>query len=100
MKCLAINFPVHIWISEENLCRATLGYYRQHPRIFKVFYRLGRKDHRRSVLAPSFLRLHDVIADGLVLDEEPCLIEEEDLESRELLGISDLVRCPMQDVEQ
>src|SRR5580692_13101938 len=32
MKRLAINFPVHIRVGEEDLCRATLRHYCQHPR--------------------------------------------------------------------
>src|ERR1022692_4572189 len=32
MKRLAVNFPVHVRVGEEYLCRATLGHYRQHPR--------------------------------------------------------------------
>src|SRR5208282_6094749 len=100
MKRLAVNFPVHVRIGEEDLCRATLGYYRQHPRFLKFFDGLRRQDHRGMVLAPGLLRLHDVVANGLVLYEEPRLIEQEELGGAEVLGVSDFIRCPVQNVKQ
>src|SRR3984885_1236982 len=100
MKRLAVNFPVHVRVSQEDLGRATLGHDGQHPRLLKLFDGLGSQDPRRFVLAPGLLRLHHVIADSLVLDEEPCLIEKEDLEGGELLRVSDLIRCPMQNIKQ
>src|SRR5580704_8889587 len=100
MKRLTIDFPVHVRIGEEDLCRATLGYYRQHPRFLKFFDRLRRQDHRGMVLAPGLLRLHHVVANGLVLYEEPRLIEQEKLGSAEVLGVSDFIRCPVQNVKQ
>src|SRR5216684_5753952 len=100
MKRLTINFPVHVRVGEEDLCRATLRHYRQHPRFLKLFDGLRRQNHRRFVLAPCFLGLHHIIADGLVLDEEPRLVEQEELGCAELLGVSDLIRCSMQNIEQ
>src|SRR5271165_6732903 len=100
MKRLTINFPVHIRVGEEDLCRATLRHYRQHPRFLKLFDGLRRQDHRRSVLAPCFLRLHHIIADRLVLDEEPRLVEQEELGCAEPLGVSDLIRCSMQNIKE
>src|SRR5258708_5626492 len=61
---------------------------------------LRRQDHGRFVLAPCFLRLHDIIAYRLVLDEEPRLVEQEELGYAEILGVSDFIRCPVQNVEQ
>src|SRR5208282_875480 len=100
MKRLAVNFPVHVRVGEEDLCRATLGHYRQHPRFLKFFDGLRCQDHRRLVLAPGFLRLYDVIANRLVLDEEPRFVEQEDLEGVEVLRVSDLIRRAMQNVKQ
>src|SRR5208283_2389060 len=100
MKRLAVNFPVHVRIGEEDLCRATLGYYRQHPRFLKLFDGLRRKDHRGVVLAPGLLRLHHVVANGLVLYEEPRLIEQEELGGPEVLGVSNLNRCSMQNIKE
>src|SRR5580698_26986 len=100
MKRLAVNFPVHVRIGEEDLCRATLRHYRQHPRFLKLFDGLCSKDHRRLVLAPGFLRLYHVIPNRLVLDEEPCFVEQEDLEGVEVLRVSDLIRRAMQNVKQ
>src|SRR5208282_2087622 len=100
MKCLPVNVTVHIRVGEEDLCGATLGHYRQHPRFLKFFDGLRRQDHRRFVLAPCFLRLHHIIADRLVLDEEPCFVEQEELGCAELLGVSDLIRCPVQNIKQ
>src|SRR5580700_5796242 len=100
MKRLTINFPVHIRVGEEDLCRATLRHYCQHPRFLKLFDGLGRQNHRRFVLAPGLLRLHHIIADRLVLDEEPRFVEQEELGCAELLGVSDLIRCPVQNIKQ
>src|ERR1700676_5073891 len=100
MKRFAVNFSVHVRVGEEDLCRATLRHYRQHPRFLKFFDGLRRKDHRRFVLAPGLLRLHHIIANGLVLDEEPRLVEQEELGGAELLGVSDLIRCSVQNIKQ
>src|SRR5579864_5614024 len=100
MKRLAVNFPVHVRVGEEDFCRATLGHYGQHPRLLKLLDGLRRKDHRGMVLAPGLLRLHHVVANGLVLYEEPRLIEQEELGGAEVLGVSDLIGCPMQNIKQ
>src|SRR5208283_589690 len=100
MKRFTVNFPVHVRVGEEDLCRATLRHYRQHPRFLKFFDGLRRKDHRPFVLAPGLLRLHHIIADRLVLDEEPCLVEQEELGCAELLRVGDFIGCPMQNIKQ
>src|SRR6202047_4424399 len=100
MKCLPVNVTVHIWVGEKYLRGATLGHYRQHPRFLKFFDGLRRQNHRRFVLAPCFLRLYHVIADRLVLDEEPRFVEQEELGRAELLGVSDLIRCSMQNIKK
>src|ERR1700722_905075 len=100
MKCFPVNFPVHIRVGEKDLRGATLGHYCQHPRFLKFFDGLGRQNHRRFVLAPCFLRLHHIIADRLVLDEETRFVEQEELGWAELLGASDLIGCPTQNIKQ
>src|SRR5271170_4746277 len=100
MKRLSVNFPVHVRVGEEDLCRATLRHDRQHPRFLKFFDGLRRKDHRRFVLAPGLLRLHHIIANRLVLDEEPRLVEQEELRCAELLRVGDFIRCPMQNIKE
>src|SRR5271166_4510497 len=100
MKSLSVNFPVHIRVGEKDLCRATLGHYRQHSRFLKFLDGLRRQDHRRFVLAPGLLRLHHIVANGLVFDEEPRLVEQEELGCAELLGVSDLIRRPVQNIKQ
>src|ERR1700683_1260482 len=100
MKRLAINVTVHIRVGEKDLRGATLGHYRQPPRFLKLFDGLRRQNHRRFMLAPCLLRLHHVIPDRLVLNEEPCLVEQEELGSAELLGVSDLIRCSMQNIKE
>src|SRR5580658_9510353 len=100
MKRFAVNFSVHVRVGEEDLCRATLRHYRQHPRFLKLFDGLRRQNHRRFMLAPCLLRLHHVIPDRLVLNEEPRLVEQEELGGAELLGVSDLIRCSMQNIKQ
>src|SRR5579863_1572800 len=100
MKRLTIDFPVHVRVGEKDLRGATLCNYRQHSRLLKLFDGLRSKDHRRFVLAPGFLRLYHVIANRLVLDEEPRFVEQEDLEGVEVLRVSDLIRRAMQNVKQ
>src|SRR5580692_2873480 len=100
MKCFPVNFPVHIRVGKKDLRGATLGHYCQHPRFLKFFDGLGRQNHRRFVLAPGLLRLHHIIADRLVLDEKPSFVEQEELGCAELLGVSDLIRCPVQNIKQ
>src|SRR5271169_4067175 len=100
MKRFAVNFSVHVRVGEEDLCRATLRHYRQHPRFLKLFDGLRRQDHRGVVLAPGLLRLHDVVANGLVLYEEPRFVEQKELGGAEVLGVSDLIRCSMQNIKQ
>src|SRR5208282_3864791 len=67
---------------------------------FKFFDGLRRQDHRGMVLAPGLLRLHHVVANGLVLYEEPRLIEQEELGGAEVLRVSDFIGCPVQNVKQ
>src|SRR5271165_5309031 len=100
MKRLSVNFPVHVRVGEKDLRGATLGHYCQHPRFLKFFDGLRRQDHRRFVLAPCFLRLHHIIADRLVLDEEPRFVEQEELRGSEVLRVGNFIRCPVQDVKQ
>src|SRR5580692_2644332 len=100
MKCLPVNVTVHVRVGEEDLCRATLRHYRQHPRLLKLFDGLRRKDHRGVVLAPGLLRLHHVVANGLVLYEEPRLIEQEELGGAEVLRVGNFIRCPVQNIKQ
>src|SRR5271166_3021356 len=100
MKRLPVNVTVHIRVGEKDLCRATLGHYRQHPRFLKFFDGLRRQDHRRFVLAPGLLRLHHIIANGLVLDEEPRFVEQEELGRAEILRVSNFIRCPVQNIKQ
>src|SRR5208282_2722001 len=100
MKCFPVNVTVHIRVGEKDLRGATLGHYRQHPRFLKLFDGLRRQDLRRFVLAPGLLRLHYIIANGLVLDEEPRLVEQEELGCAEPLGVGDFIRCPVQNVKE
>src|ERR1700722_19784009 len=100
MKCFPVNVTVHVRVGEKDLCGATLGHYRQHPRFLKLFDGLRRQNHCRFVLAPGLLRLNHIIANGLVLDEEPRLVEQEELGGAELLRVSDLIRCSMQDIKE
>src|SRR5580700_1298371 len=100
MKRLSVNVPVHVRVGQKYLCGATLCHYPQHPRLLKLFDGLRSKDHRRLVLAPGLLRLYHVIANRLVLDEEPRFVEQEDLEGVKVLRVSDLIRRAMQNVKQ
>ena len=95
MKCFPVNLAVHLRVGEEDFRGAALGHNRQHPRLLKLLDGLRRQDHRRFVLAPSFLRLHNVIADRFVFDKKPRFVEQEDLEGGEFLRVADLVRRAM-----
>jgi hypothetical protein len=44
--------------------------------------------------------LHYIIANGLVLDEEPRLIKQEELGGVEVLRVGDFIGCPVQNVKQ
>src|ERR1700722_9514312 len=100
MERFPVHLAVHVGVGEKDLRGATLGHYRQHPRFFKFFDGLRREDHGCFVLAPCFLRLHHIVADRLVLDEEPGFVEQEELGCAELLGVRDLIRRPVQNIKQ
>ena len=100
MECFAVNVPVHLRVGKKDLCRATLGDDLQHARLLKLLDGLCSENHRRVVLAPGLLRLHDIVPDGLVLDEEPRLVQQEHLEGRQLLRVGDFIRGPVENIEQ
>ena len=95
VKRFPVHFAIHFRVGQEDFRGATLGHNRQHPRLFELFDGLRCQDHRGIVLAPGLLCLHHVIADRLVLDEEPRLVEQEDLEVASFCGsaISFDARC-------
>src|SRR5882672_140135 len=100
MKCLPVNLAIHFRIGEKDFCGTALRHYRQHPRFLKLFDRLRRQDHGGVVFTPSLLRLHYIVADRLVLDEQPCLIKEESLEGGESSRVGNFVGRAMQNVKQ
>src|ERR1035437_468016 len=100
MKRLAVDLAIHLRVGEKYLGWAALRNDSQHPGLLKLLDGLRSKNHRGIVLAPCLLRLHDVVANGLVLDEQPCLIKQERLERRQLRGVGNLIASPMKDVEQ
>ena len=100
VKGFAVYLAIHLWVGEKYLRWATLRNDSQHPGLLKLLDGLRGENHRGIVLAPCFLRLHDVVANRLVLDEQPCLIKQERLERRQLRGVGNLVARPVKDVEQ
>src|SRR5258708_14923877 len=52
------------------------------------------------MFAPCFLRRDDIAADGLVLDKQPCLVQQEDLERGQLLRVRNFVVGPVENVKQ
>ena len=66
----------------------------------KFHHRLRRQDHGGVLFPPGFLGPHDPIADGLVLEKDPRLIDDEHLEGSGVRGLLDLGRCPLQDIKQ
>jgi len=100
VESLAVYIAIHLRVGEEDLRRTALGDDLQHAGFLKLFDGLRSKDHGGVVLAPGFLSRNNIAADGLVLDEKPCLIEQEYFECGESCGIGDFVRCPVQNVKQ
>jgi hypothetical protein len=97
---LAIHLPIHLWVGEKYLGRAAFGDDLQHARLFKLFDRLCGEDHSGVMLAPCLLRCDDVVTNGLVLDEEPSLIQQEKLEGREPFRIDDFEGRAMQHIKE
>src|ERR1035437_4845192 len=100
MERLPVHFAVHLRVGQKDFRRATLGHNRQHPRFLKLLDGLRRQDHGGVVLAPGLLRLHHVVANRLVLDEEPRFVEQEDLEGGEFLRVGNFIRRAVQNVKQ
>src|ERR1039458_8219542 len=100
MERLPVHFAVHFRVGQKDFRRATLGHNVQHSRFLKLFDGLRRQNHGCVVLAPGLLRLHHVVANRLVLDEEPRLVEQEDLEGGEFLRVGNFIRRAVQNVKQ
>src|SRR5271157_723811 len=100
MERLPVHFAVHLRVGQKDFRRATLGHNRQHSRFLKLLDGLRRQDHGGVVLAPGLLRLHHVVANRLVLDEEPRFVEQEDLEGGEFLRVGNFIRRAVQNVKQ
>src|ERR1035437_1057529 len=100
VKCLAVHLAIHLRVGEEYLRWATLRNDSQHPRLLKLFNGLRSKNHRGIVLAPCLLRLHNIVANRLVLDEQPRLVKQKPLERRQLSGVGNLIARPVKDVEE
>src|ERR1035437_5906660 len=100
VKGLAVDLAIHLWIGEKYLRWAAFRNDSQHPGLLKLLDGLGGENHRGIVLAPCLLCLHDVVADGLVLDEQPRLVKQECLERRQLRGVGNLIAGPVKDVKQ
>src|ERR1035441_145793 len=100
VKRLAVDLAIHLRVGEKYLRWATLRNDSQHPGLLKLLDGLRGENHRGIVLAPCLLRLHDVVADGLVLDEQPRLVKQERLERCQFRGVGNLIARPVKDVEQ
>src|ERR1035437_585379 len=100
VKGLAVDLAIHLRVGEKYFRWAAFRNDSQHPGLLKLLDGLGGENHRGIVLAPCLLCLHDVVADGLVLDEQPRLVKQECLERRQLRRIGNLITRPVKDVEQ
>ena len=100
VKRLAVDLAIHLRVGEKYLGWAALRNDSQHPGLLKLLDGLRGENHRGIVLAPCLLRLHDVVANGLVLDEQPRLVKQECLERRQLRGVGNLIARPVKDVKQ
>ncbi len=58
------------------------------------------EDHGRVELAPSLLGPRDPVANNALLEEDPSFVDDEELEDADVLGLLDLRRSSVQDVEQ
>ena len=95
MECFAVEIAVHLRVRKEDLRWAALGDNLQHARLLKLLDGVRCENHRGIVLPPGFLCGDDVAANRLVLDEEPCFVQQEHLERGKLLRVGNLVeaRC-------
>src|ERR1035438_7298218 len=100
VKRIAVNLAIHLRVGEEYLRWAALRNDSQHSGLLKLLDGLRGENHRGIVLAPCLLCLHDVVANGLVLDEQPRLVKQERLERRQLRGVGNLITGPVKDVKQ
>src|SRR5258708_2780293 len=100
MKGVTIERDVDVWVRQEYLGRATLRDRFQHLRLRQLVDRLRGQDHGRILLAPGLLRPRHIVANGLIANEHPGLVHDEDLELGAAFRGLDLRAGAMEDVEQ
>ena len=82
VECFAVYIAVHLRIGKEDFGGATFGNDWQQSRVLELFEGLGSKDHGAVVFTPGLLSLYDVVADGLVLNKKPSLVQQKYFERR------------------
>ena len=100
MEGFAVHVAVHLRVRQKDFCRAALRDDLQHARLLQLLEGLRGEDHGGVQFSPRLLCLNDVVADGLVADEEPCFIQQEHLERGKILRVGDLIAGPVEDVKQ
>ena len=97
---LAVYIAVHLRVGKEDFGGATFGDDRQQSRLLELLERLSGKDHGTVVFTPRLLSLYDVVADGLVFDEQPRLVQQEHFECRQLVRIGNLSGSAVEHVKE
>src|SRR5580692_3914990 len=100
MKLTAVQLPVHVRVGKEELRRAAFDNYVEHVRTAQLIERLGGQNHGGICFPPGLQRLHDVSLNAWVLEEDPCLIDEESFEGCADLPVGDDCVRSMQDVKE
>src|SRR6202453_814164 len=100
MESIPVNISIHLWVGQEDLGGAVLGNYRQEAGVLKLLNGLGGQDNAAIMLAPGLLRLHDVFANRGIFDEQPRLVQQEQLECGKFVGIANFRGGAMEHVEK
>ena len=100
VECVAVYIAVHLRVGKEDFGGATLGNDRQQSRFLELLERLSSKDHGAVVFTPGLLSLYDVVADGLVFDEKPRLVQQKHFERGQLVRIGNLSGSAVEHVKE
>src|SRR5712691_9275951 len=98
MELSPIQIPVHVGISEENLCCTTLDDYIENVRPPQLVQRLSGKNHCRIVFPPGLQCLDNITLNARILQEHPSLINQERFEAGGDLSVGNNGIGSMQDV--
>ena len=100
LEDFGVQLAVDVGVGEKDLGGAGFVDDVQHVRRRQLHHRLRSQNHRGIFLSPSFFGPDNPVADGVVLEKDPCFVNDKDFERRGVRGLFDLGRCPLQDIEQ